>query len=56
MNSKNKPLSVWDAMSIHDIQKFKQEMIVKEQQRKQQQKQLREFYDKQVQDKHDQIR
>lgn len=54
--SKNKPLSMWDAMSIHDIQKFKQEVIVGEQKRKEQQRQLRLYYDQQVMDKSDRAR
>ena len=56
MNSKNKPLSVWDAMSLHDVQKYKQELAANEQRRKEQQRQLKQFYDKQVKDKVDRVR
>ena len=56
LTAKNKPLTMWDAMSIHDVQKFKQEEIVSEQRRKHQQRQLKLFYDSQVKDKHDRIR
>jgi len=54
--AKNKPLSVWDAMSLHDVQNFKKEMIINEQRRREQQRQLKLFYDKQVKDKDDSIR
>ena len=51
--AKHKPLSVWDAMSIYDIEQFKKESLINEINRREQQKQLKKFYDKQVQDKKD---
>lgn len=51
--SKQKPLSVWDAMSLYDLENFKKETIINEINRKEQQKQLKKFYDKQVKDKRD---
>lgn len=50
--SKNKPLSMWDAMSIYDTNNFKKECIVNEINRKEKQRQLKKFYDSQVKDKH----
>lgn len=49
--SKHKPLSVWDAMSLYDLENFKKETLINEINRKEQQKQLKKFYDKQVKDK-----
>lgn len=49
LKAKNKPLSVWDAMALHDVNNFKKECITNELNRKEQQRQLKKFYDKQVQ-------
>lgn len=49
--AKHKPLSVWDAMSIYDVEQFKKESLINEINKREQQRQLKKFYDKQVQDK-----
>jgi hypothetical protein len=53
--AKHKPLSVWDAMSIYDLEQFKKENLINEINRREKQRQLKFFYDKQVQDKKEKV-
>ena len=53
ITSINKPLNMWDVISMHDVNQFKKESLIQEINRKEKQKQLKKFYDKQVQDKKD---
>lgn len=51
LTNKQKPLSVWDAMALFDVENYKKKITKNEINRKQNQRQLKEYYDKQVQDK-----